>query len=592
MRGKLTWLLHFFTNMKLKNKMTLICTVSILLVSTAFLLASRVVIESYNQVVYEKTADSLKATAQRIELYLKDTTTLSTVILSDSDIQQNLDVLSRTTSGTDQAAAVRNLSDRLTNYLSYHKYIVSISLVLDDYTIPVGKNISPESEDVYRDVFQKTQERLGAEYWVSTGREDSSLICAREIRKIKDLSLRHLAYLVIRIDLKSIIEDTTGFVYQPDTIPPLLITSGDQAVFPTKSMDGPLFLIRESGIDDYGMIEIDRERYFVVQSRSQMEDWKYLVLLPYRSIFYSIVMFHLLLIGVVIIVSFLAIVLSRMCLNGVLNHFYRLVKKMDCFKKGKEPPADIQEKEERTDEIGMLNRNFDEMVKEVNRLIAENYVKQLLIKDAQIKMLEQQINPHFLYNVLNSIDWMAKLGNVSQISVMVESLGRLLRYTIHQESDTIRLSEELSIVKDYIDIQKIRFGERLVFLQKVEESYLSVLVPKMSVQPLIENAITHALEQNAEVCTIELNVEEKGEDLAIHVSNNGSQIEEDILNQPSRRESRGCGIGLKNINSRIKLIFGEAYGLSFENTEQGVTVTLTVPKKGEEIGTQEGEQIC
>ena len=142
MRGKLTWLLHFFTNMKLKNKMTLICTVSILLVSTAFLLAGRVVIESYNQVVYEKTADSLKATAQRIELYLKDTTTLSTVILSDSDIQQNLDVLSRPASGADQAAAVRNLSDRLTNYLSYHKYIVSISLVLDDYTIPVGKNIS------------------------------------------------------------------------------------------------------------------------------------------------------------------------------------------------------------------------------------------------------------------------------------------------------------------------------------------------------------------------------------------------------------------------------------------------------------------
>lgn len=114
----------------------------------------------------------------------------------------------------------------------------------------------------------------------------------------------------------------------------------------------------------------------------------------------------------------------------------------------------------------MLNRNFDEMVKEVNRLIAENYVKQLLIKDAQIKMLEQQINPHFLYNVLNSIDWMAKLGNVSQISVMAESLGRLLRYTIHQESDTIRLSKELSIVKDYIDIQKIRFGERLCFYKR------------------------------------------------------------------------------------------------------------------------------
>lgn len=143
----------------------------------------------------------------------------------------------RTASGADQAAAVRNLSDRLTNYLSYHKYIVSISLVLDDYTIPVGKNISPESEDVYRDVFQKTQERLGAEYWVSTGREDSSLICAREIRKIKDLSLKHLAYLVIRIDLKSIIEDTTGFVCQPDTIPPLLITSGDRGSF-SHQIDG------------------------------------------------------------------------------------------------------------------------------------------------------------------------------------------------------------------------------------------------------------------------------------------------------------------------------------------------------------------
>ena len=147
------------------------------------------------------------------------------------------------------------------------------------------------------------------------------------------------------------------------------------------------------------------------------------------------------------------------------------------------------------------------MTKNVRSLQNQNYEKQLLLKDATIKMLQQQINPHFLYNTLDTINWMAQKYGVEDISVMAKSLGNLFRASINGQDDLIPLSEELSVLENYIRIQRIRFKDRLEFILEVPEDISSLCVPRLCIQPLVENALKHAMEYSDDICTIHVNIQ-------------------------------------------------------------------------------------
>src|SRR5690606_4633677 len=145
------------------------------------------------------------------------------------------------------------------------------------------------------------------------------------------------------------------------------------------------------------------------------------------------------------------------------------------------------------DETGQMHRNFRIMISRINDLINENYRKQLAMKESEYKALQAQINPHFLYNTLESINWQAKIGGQKQISQMVEALAYLMRSSINQKEPLVRLAEEKTFILHYITIQKLRFEERLDFRMDIPEDLESCVVPKLVLQPIVENAIQYAL---------------------------------------------------------------------------------------------------
>ena len=189
-------------------------------------------------------------------------------------------------------------------------------------------------------------------------------------------------------------------------------------------------------------------------------------------------------------------------------------------------------------------------------------------------MLQAQINPHFLYNTLESINWRAKAVNNREISLMTESLGSLLRATLSNKKSLVTLSYELNLILSYITIQQIRFEERLDYREQVPDGLKNALIPPLTLQPLVENAIHYALEEMTETCYITILAAEtdktgkNGERcIRISVTNSGSSFDEDLLEllkQHKKQPSRS-GIGLLNIDKRIKLLFGEDYGLSLFN---------------------------
>ena len=223
------------------------------------------------------------------------------------------------------------------------------------------------------------------------------------------------------------------------------------------------------------------------------------------------------------------------------------------------------------------------MVQRINHLINEVYTKQLLIMEMKYKMLQQQINPHFLYNTLDTINWKAIEGGHEEISIMVRALSKLIRCSI-KGPDLVTVKEDLSFVEDYVKIQKIRFEERLVFQEEISPTVYSAKIPRLTLQPIVENCIIHNLEKHAGICHIFLTSTIFDDYIRISVEDDGIGVDPEQIKKVLSGEVQATNksIGLKNIDQRIRLSFGARYGVFVENIKpSGVRVSIELPKEGE-----------
>ncbi|MCP1308681.1 cache domain-containing sensor histidine kinase [Paenibacillus tyrfis] len=247
---------------------------------------------------------------------------------------------------------------------------------------------------------------------------------------------------------------------------------------------------------------------------------------------------------------------------------------------------------ESKDEIGQLSRGFNRMVEEIDRLVHEVFVIGLREKEAELAVLQSQINPHFIYNTLESINMLALKRQNDDVSDMVSALGRLLRYTVGRNERLVRLREELESAASYVKIQQLRYGERLKVMFDVEEGLFGHEVPKLLFQPLVENAIYHGIGDREEGGTIWIEVVRFEEELLLTVRDDGKGMSEDELRQLrqslaapplSAAEAAGeHGLALNNINQRLMLMYGERYGLHVDGSPgEGTAFTITIPIREE-----------
>lgn len=272
----------------------------------------------------------------------------------------------------------------------------------------------------------------------------------------------------------------------------------------------------------------------------------------------------------------------------IVNPINKLVKGMNKLKSGGEL-GDIEI--DRKDELGYLNNTFNEMAREINYLVNCIYREQITRKDAEIKALQSQINPHFLFNTLESINWMAQLNNVPEISDTVVALSALMEASIGRDDKLITLKEEFSYIDNYILILKQRFEDRITLVKNADEQVLRMKIPRLLIQPLIENAIYHGIERSRSKGIIKLDALIVDNEVVIEVMDNGAGISEeelDILNEKLKMDndtyfkkvenSHRKSIGIENVNRRIKLFYGENYGLTIESKQFTFTrVTVRIP---------------
>ncbi|RTE02245.1 cache domain-containing sensor histidine kinase [Paenibacillus whitsoniae] len=242
---------------------------------------------------------------------------------------------------------------------------------------------------------------------------------------------------------------------------------------------------------------------------------------------------------------------------------------------------DIRVEVEGVNEISKLSRTFNLMIGKIKELMNQTVQDQEVKRISELKALQAQIQPHFLYNTLDSIIWMAELGKVEDVVTMTSALSKLLRSSISKGEELIPIRVELAHIENYLTIQHIRYRNKFTYAIDVEEELLDCRILKIVLQPLVENAIYHGMKHLPETGHIQITGRKRDDVIVLTVSDNGVGMSEEqlrALKLKAHGASDGKGFGLHNVNHRIQLYFGEKYGLQFESElEEGTTITMIIP---------------
>lgn len=358
----------------------------------------------------------------------------------------------------------------------------------------------------------------------------------------------------------------------------ILLVDGKGRVVYSTGDDSPAELFhpetfsKMSGMADTFWTEIGGVTYMATYNHSPLSGWKSVTLIPQKSIFEAsnkIKQATLLIAGLSFLIT---IILSLLFSSRITKPLMQLQQSVaNCKVGGTKDKLAIS----CNDEIGTITDSINTMIYEMNDLLTSQYLYQLKLKESEIELLCSKINPHFLYNTLESIRSMADYHKVEDIASMVRALGDMFRYSIQGTHGSTAVREEVQHVKDYLLIQTIRFGERLQYNLNIESGILEKPILRLILQPIVENAIQHGLERKKGVGLITINGYESEQGIVFEVIDNGLGIHAEKLRSLQQaiaqyadnpgRQMDGSHIGLLNVHARIVLQCGSNYGISLES---------------------------
>ncbi len=271
--------------------------------------------------------------------------------------------------------------------------------------------------------------------------------------------------------------------------------------------------------------------------------------------------------------------------EAITSPLTRLTERVEDIRKGdfeQKEPVDATEIE-----IQKLSVGFENMVGQLNTLIQENKQAERRKRHAELELLQAQINPHFLYNTLDTIIWLIEADKKDESINMVSSLSDFFRFCLSRGKDVITLKEEEKHVLSYLSIQKIRYQDRMDYEVNIPECLYEFTIPKLTLQPLVENSIYHGIKLQREKGKISVSAIDIGDRIELIVKDNGAGMGEERLAQVREAINNGekVGFGLRTVHERMQLLFGEEYGLTISSTVGvGTTITAIIPKQTIELG--------
>lgn len=567
-----------------RKQLTLATSVFLILPLVAFLILFQgirdIIVARYS----ESVKQSVEATAETIEYNLRDTENLSSSILTNHELMNSL-----------KNERADEFLETLNSYFISSFHIEGIYTVTSKGYHYVGADIKEGIKSFPREEIGNT---MGEIIWVPASETKIKILSGTVSknyffmgRKIIDVnSLEELGYMSIAID-ESVVQEAYSKLKEEGS-EVFIFDSRGNVISTTQAEEKELSeiegsysdIIQENVENGYTEFERNGTEYVAIYAGLNKGSWKIVKTIP-KAVLYkevnSIQLYTLIGAG-----AFMAVML--LAAGFYSKRITRpITKMMDQMKQVEAGNMDVTVRMNVNNELDDLSESFNHMVRRVKALMEEVLAAERNKNELELEVLHAQINPHFLYNTLNTIRWMAKIKNENSISDAIVALVKLLRVSISLGKNMITLKEEMEYIENYLLIQKLRFNRDFEIDYSVDAEYSAILIPKLILQPIVENALIYGMfetdESESEELKIWIYTRENGEDVDIVVEDNGPGIEENVLKNLFKDEkdiNKFSKVGLNNVNQRLKLYFGDKYGLEVQ-TEIGIgtKIVIKVPNR-------------
>lgn len=574
-------------NAPLQTKLVSVVLLSmILLISTALYGAQRLR-RQYEILLFNSYQNILGVSVSTFTDVLDSTTDYLKTITTDNDIQSGLASIKDETRLS--LAVVKNLEMRMQSFVNddLNQNIYGMTAVTErgnfynssykydnGYDAALGTQLSAEDLRRIMEILPEAKP-----VWITDYSDTFGLVIAQNVRRISPMRLDSLGVIVCCMDLEAAIHDCTSQLQQ------------EACYFSLSDGSGRIFYIYDNTgeeVDFPGHLESDKNYvvfkqndnwYFMIKGSITGYGWDYYYAIPYDSIMTSVHAGFRNLVVTLIFCVMVALGASWLWFHHIMKDFDKLMDMIHNLGAADFESVRENHHEKRNDEIGILMQQFIVMSDKIDLLIQEQYEGILLAQEARLRALEMQINPHFLYNTLESVRCCARLGQNDDVCRIVESLGKIMHSIMSDHNRQLNLQSEMNLIDDYILIQKIRFGERIVFIKQIDEACKQAVLPKLVILPLVENAVVHGVESSSNVCYISADVWKEEDLIHIRIKNTGSGFVDHFFEKLQNKEITPTrhGIGLLNVDSRLKMFFKKDYQIEFYNEDDLAVVDVTIP---------------
>jgi two-component system sensor histidine kinase YesM len=603
-------LLGFYRRISLKTKLMVI---AIIFIVYPIVIIGYFGYRNYADTMTNKAISDMRSSAGELTSLISDRMTklslFSVQILYDNTIYE---ANRRLTDGSFDYEAVNDFNAYLQSNLYLKSEIdeILVKFTRSDKVFQVNKNMGFNTESYIHmdELYKQALPHNGKPVWYVSYKDGKAegLYITKIIYDINDIK-NEIGLLVFKVNEQYLAEVLNNYMtntkqnvslYGSDgrevfSYEPLEISSGKQIIELAGSGTGA----KEVRVGD--------DTVYLLNSIIPPDDWKLVMVFSSNILLKDVRDIARLILILCVATLPICLLLVNFLYSDIIKPVNLLMKRMHQIEKG---DIGITIENKRADEFGYMNMTFNRMSLEIKNLINTVYKKQIATKDAEIKALLAQINPHFLYNTLDSINWKAKINGVEEISEMVSALSSIIEANLNRNNENfISLDREIEYINNYYLLLKKRYGRKINLVMEVEPDTLECVIPKLIVQPIVENAVYHGLEMKVGNGTICLKARRDETHVYIDIIDDGIGIDEntlyrlnesleEVLNETAADGETGDGalisssIGIINVHKRIRLLYGDEYGLHISSRiAEGTHVSICLPailKKTDENGTK------
>ncbi len=578
---------HRFKDMRLKEKLILTFSVLVIISSAGISFASMAVFQTvYKEKSRQYIMDITRQTTNNLENNIDEIETITFNTLKNTKIQEQLGIVNtKTLSEYEKLLVKRSVEEELIGDALYNKNVTSLSVIsLTEEAFTVQKQVGEQVIQMFsgNEVF----DAKGSTLWKLTDDGQNGICIERAIYDFKTQRPIGIIDLVCEEAYFSDILEDISNTYTSGTY--IVDTDGIVVASNNRKHVGsyfPVELERLQNIQNDSRAEINEVDSYLYTGEKMPNGWMLVTTVAVGEIQKDIRYFALFSGGIALLAIVVAVVAIILMIRHITFPLGQLSKSMTAVGQG-----DFSGRVHiaGNDEIGSLGRTYNDMAKNIETLIEKVYKMEISQKQAEIEFLKMQINPHFLYNTLDTISWMARSGGNNDISDMAVTLADLLRATIKQDS-FITIDEELKSVRNYLFIQEYRFGDKVEASYQIDNLTRDYIIPNFILQPLVENAIIHGLEPKLGKGNLNIEIRMQEQGIFFCVSDDGVGMTPEEVRRTYEQCERDDGresIGIKNVYRRLKIYYGAEGTLKIESAkDEGTKITfcLSLKKLNEQL---------